>query len=94
MLKETSKKISALIYNAFEDKIAHYNFRGNDLEEEAVHDMIEDCADEIDDILWTVDGKIDNILEELEREYLPSKDDEIAFFQRERERDFFRFNRD
>lgn len=89
-MNETRKKISALIYNALEEKIARFNFGDNTLEEESVHDIIDNCAEEVDELLLSVDKKIDNILEELTADYLPSREEELAFFQRERERDFFR----
>lgn len=61
-MDELKKKISALVWNYFEEKICGFNFYGDNYEEELVQDMIEKCEDNVCEALRHTDRDIDDEL--------------------------------
>lgn len=68
-MKETQNKISALIYNYFENKIDKFNFRGDTEFEDDIRSMIDECSEDVCDFIKDLDKLIDQRLEDYEADY-------------------------
>lgn len=76
-MKETQNKISALIYNYFENKIARVNFRGDTEFEDDIRSMIDECEEDVMELLRHCDKVIDDKLEHWEAEKNLSWEDQF-----------------
>ena len=73
-MSELKKKISALIYNYFDNKVANFNFYGA-TEKDKVAEEVEDLQEEIDDLISETEWHVDSIIENFDstqarKEYL------------------------
>lgn len=76
-MKELEKKISALVWNYFDEKLEGFNFWEDQIEDK-IEDMIENAIEDMADILEETDRDIDWELEEFneqqaERDWVMSR---------------------
>lgn len=76
-MKDTENKISALIFNYFEDKIARVNWREDTEFEDEIRTLIDECEEDVMDLLSHTDRVIDDKLEHWEAEKNLSWDDQF-----------------
>jgi hypothetical protein len=76
-LKETQNKISALIYNYFEDKIQNLDFREDTEFEDDIRSMIDECEEDVMELLRHCDKVIDDKIEDWEADYNESYETQL-----------------
>ena len=62
-----------LLRDYFDKKLSNYDYRGNTELQEKIEDMIDDSIEQAMEILRMTEKKVDNTLEDLEADYLPSR---------------------
>lgn len=92
-LKETQNKISALIYNYFEDKIKNLNFRGDTEFEDDIRSIIDECEEDVMELLRHCDKVIDDKIEDWEADYNESYGDQLRSYLAFREEELWDMDR-